>query len=180
MGITLREEVIQVLKEMPDLTLNEIGELTSVSVSQGLSGQVTKMYRAGELDREKADNPSPRKGNRGRWNKVYRYRLAQNPDMSQRTNRREIKLKEPTDAGWKARIAEKDKIIQSLQTWKQNAIERHPDLAVSELVIQARKIAASSARENGDNKHASEIESGKCDHTLLVKSVIAALESAAM
>jgi hypothetical protein len=66
--------------------------------------------------------------------------------------------------------------LAELEAWKEAAMSRFPDLAVSPIVLKARKLVADEVRAGGDMLLANQIVEGKKDETLLVKVAIKALE----
>lgn len=85
-------------------------------------------------------------------------------------------VKEPTEAALHFQIEGLQKQIADLQAWKQIAIARYPDLAVSELVLRARKLVAAELRESGDPALAEQIMTGSKDSTALMRVTLRALE----
>ncbi len=73
-----------------------------------------------------------------------------------------------------ARIRELEAQIAELQTWKELALGRFPDLAVEPIILQARRIAAQAAPELAD-----QIAKGIKDSTPIMRAVVMALELAA-
>jgi hypothetical protein len=69
--------------------------------------------------------------------------------------------------------------IEELRAWKEAAMSRFPDLAVSAVVIKARKIVADEVRAGGDTLLANQIVSGLKDSTLMVRVALKALEDVA-
>jgi len=76
-----------------------------------------------------------------------------------------------TDAGWQARYEEVLHRLKQLEEWRRVAIERHPDLTVPDVVIQARRIAAKANPDFADS-----LLSGAKDDSPIMRAVLAAIE----
>ena len=165
------EEVIEIVEAMPGVTAREIYELCPHRKESSLSSTLFNLKNRGILKTSSKTLPTkigPRE--------FTTYFINTDPNPVPPAPRR--KQKQPTDAGYKAQIEElKDKIAE-LEAWKQAAMSRFPDLAVSPIVLKARRLVADEVRAGGDTLLANQIIEGRKDDTMLVKVTIKALEEA--
>ena len=168
---TTREEITEIVREMPGVTQTEIMELMPHVPCTTVSSMLNTMYVSGEVVRES----KPTVAKRGR-STVFAYTM--NPDPLQKPPAHTIRKTQPTSVAFESRIAELEAKIAELKAWKRAAIERFPDLDVDPVVLEARKIVAAEI-ETSDPSLASQVRSGVKDNILPMRVTIAALNRAA-
>lgn len=167
-----RELVVDVIRQMPGMTSKEITALISGANHTVVRSDILpELYRAGIVDRELGQANKPCAGRQ-----PYIYSIATNPTPRKVEVKPKMRRKKPSATGYEAQIAELKAQVHELEQWKAAAIGRFPDLAVADVVVKARKIVAAQLRESGDPKRADDTLAGRCDTTVLMKSVVAALE----
>lgn len=102
---------------------------------------------------------------------MYAYSPNPNPAPAPAAAQPKMKRKKPTEAGLQATVSLLREQVAELEAWKADAIRRHPDLAVSPVVLKARALAA---RKFPDK--ANEIHSGRMDDKPLIQVIVEALE----
>lgn len=165
MKVIEREELLVLFETQEVWTAKQVADFYGVS-SRRASFILAQFFAQGKLDRF---DIKP-KGIKGiEWG----YKLGTGK-QDKPTNFSGPKKATPTDAGWHARFEELVHEVASLAEWQRNAIARYPDLAVPEVVLRARKIAAEEFPD--DKKHRDEIMAGRCDEKPLIKAIVRALE----
>lgn len=163
---TLREEVLEIIREMPGVTLKDIADLLPHRKRNAVSAMLTSLHVDGEVLRKLAPDAI---NNFGR--KPYLYRI--NPDPKPP---RIMQRKHPSAAAYEARIAELEAKVQTLSEWKAAAIERFPDLGVDPITAEARRIVATEIEAAGDKALAAAVRAGTKDSTLPMRVTLAALQ----
>lgn len=162
--MTLRERLYDAITQCEGLRSDELAVLLECTRTQ-VNEQALHLLKDGkirrEVDRESLSKKKPY---------VY-FKGTGEPQFSERKKR---KITEPTAEGWHARYDELVIHARELEEWKAEAIRRYPDLAVPEIVLRARRIAARTNPDFSDS-----LLAGKKDESPLMKAVIAALEEAA-
>jgi hypothetical protein len=164
------EEVLNLARELPGITTRELTTFMPHVSPSVVSTTVHYLKTRGVLVKDGAKQVDTKQGPR----EFPTYKVSDNPVPAAK----KCKLKKPTEAGLQARLDEAHRLIAELQAWKESAMSRFPDLAVSPLVLKARKLVADEVRAGGDLILANHIVEGKKDETLLVKVAIKALEEA--
>lgn len=171
----VRDKVLETLTAFPNITTNEIVDLIPECTRVTLQSTISKLHKRGILMQ------GPYKVDTRGDGMKYSFRTyAVNPSAVKKL----LAPKKPkqasvlTDAGLNARLEELKAKVQELETWKEQAIERFPDLAVAPLLLKARKIVAEETRASGDGILANHIMAGHKDATMLVRVTLKALEEA--
>jgi len=154
-------EILEIVREMGPITASDVHQLMPHVRRQPIYAALSALDIRGIISGEKIARGD------GTRAKVTQYSYGGKPKRIT-----PIRASVPTPAAvdmnaLHARIAE-------LERWKTDAIARYPDLAVPEIVLCARKIAATTST---DKRLSEEILSGHKDTTLLVRAVVAALEA---
>lgn len=164
-----REEVLEIIREMPGLTTNEIYGLMPHTSRAAVNSMITFLTARGDIVRTEGKVET---GPKGMARRNPTYAVSSNPAPKAVPH----KTKEPSTAALHATIKQLHDTIAELEQWKQVAIARYPDLAVPPVVIRARKLVATEVRAGGDNALADQIIAGAKDATLMVRVAIKALE----
>ena len=166
-----QRDILTTIEAYPGKTTTELMALLPHISKSSVQSTVSLLLRRGRLKLGE-----PRLGSRGGLKYSFRTYLINDgvPPPS-----KGIKLKNPTDAGLRAQLEQARQQIAELETWKQAAISRFPDLGVEPIVLKARKIVADEVRAGGDILLANQIVSGLKDSTLMVRVAIKALEEVA-
>jgi len=149
----VRKIILDYIKANPGCTSTDISAAHGL-LRQSITGVLTSMCRERVLSRK-------------REGRTFRY-VAVDP-LSFDT--------------WEKRARELQAKVDELYAWKQAAIAKYPDLGVSPVLMQARKIVADLYRKQpnaieGNINFAKRIENGEYDHLIEVESAVAALEAA--
>lgn len=163
-SMDMRQQIAFLIGERPGITAPELHEFFKETSYASFSSIVSSVYNKGGLRRERI--PKTNK---------FRYFI----DKGAKPERAKIRMRQPTDAGLKARLDEATSKIEALEKWKADAIARFPELGVDPLVLQARAIVAKILRANGDNTAASRVLSGDRDSTVALLATVDALAEAA-
>jgi hypothetical protein len=164
----ITKEVLEVVRTLPGITAREVytfmphvpkGTVSSILHSLKIKGTVIE---EGTKTLDTASGPRP----------FAAYMVSDSPVPLGKKR----KLKQPTDDGLREQMKELRRQLVELEAWKEAAMSRFPDLAVSPIVLKARKLVADEVRAGGDMLLANQIVEGKKDETLLVKVAIKALE----
>lgn len=171
----IKDQLLQAVYECEGLNAAEIATLTDNDRSVSNSNLI-RLCQEGLLRREVTQERIPH-GNSFRMAAVYRYyKGTGEPDAvakHERKPRTQPKSK-VTEVGWEARYNQLWSEHVELQAWKARAIERYPDLQVSEDVLRARRIAA---KANPD--FAKALLAGEKDNSPIMLAVLAAIEEMA-
>lgn len=163
-----RTQVIEAVKAFPNSSAQTVSELIPGTNNSQIQQMCLALYSAGVFDREKAPKS-------GAGQPPFLYRLAENPQprttirSSRGTN--PLAVLQAREKALTARVAE-------LEQWQAEAMLRYPDLAVSPIVIEARKIVAEQFQARHDTHAAEDVLAGRKDESTIVKAVVAALERA--
>ncbi len=166
--MTYTDEILEIVREIPGVSVAEMIELMPHAPRGSVTSLPTQLERRGILVSEMVP------GN-GKSRPFKRYRMNQHPIPSPAAR----KSKTPTSSGYEATINELRAKIKELQTWKDDAIERFPELAVPPVVAKARKIVGRELRARNDAHLAHQVEAGMKDDILPMKVTLIALELAA-
>jgi hypothetical protein len=166
---TARQQVIEIIKEMPGLTASEIRELLSDDQKCFTDSALNYYSSRGALTW--TTKPNPRAGRK----MVRAYSLAPEGTMPVQYKRR--KKASATPAGEVETIRLLREEIAELKAWKAAAITRYPDLAVDPAVLRARKIVADIFAKMGDPREAEHARAGKLDERPIMLAALAALEN---
>lgn len=163
--MSLREQVEYIIKEKPGISSSEIADFFDglPNAASQASACLTHIYAQGGWRREK----TPQSG------RAFCY--WHDPDFKPEVKRRQVA---PTNNGLLAQLDEALAEVSELRAWKEAAIKRFPDLAVSEIVLKARKIVAETLSHDEDHRGARDVLDGRRDCTALMRATIAALEAA--
>lgn len=159
-NMTISEEILYIVREEPGITGKRIREFFE---GNGASSVITRLYASGHLRREPVPKPKGQIGGR----QTFRYWVCDDPKPVSKPT----KLKQPTAAGWEARCHELEAKVAELQLWKNEAINRFPELTVPDIVLRARRIAAKANPDFADA-----LLAGKKDSSPIMLAVVAALE----
>lgn len=170
-----RKEVIEILTNLPDSTTRDVSTLMP-HVPFGTTASVLHLLKLEGIVEESGHNEITTAD--GKKRKQTTYRISANPTPVPVEPKVKRKQQGPTNAGYEARITELKAQIAELEQWKADAISRFPDLAVSPMVVIARKLVADEVRKSGDNRLADEIIAGRNDNTMLMRVTLKALEEA--
>lgn len=155
--MSLRTEILEIVREMPGSSASEIGQLMSHARYSSITCALAGMKTRGDVTTQKE------KG------ETTRYFIGNGTPAPPR---RKAKAPQVSEAG--SLVRELEIRISELEAWKAYALDLFPDLAVSELVLRARKIAA----EHVQPDQRLDVLSGKRDQNAIIKAVVAALENA--
>lgn len=155
----MKDKILETVRECEGLRSTEIATLLDHDLSSVNSG-LRRLLSEGKVRREL----DPAWKGKGR---AFIYSLGNGTPAL-------VSKRQTTEPGWHARYDEMVLRIQELEQWQVDALARYPDLAVPDIVLRARKIAA---RTNPD--FADSLRSGKKDSSPLMLAVIAALEEVA-
>ncbi len=166
-----RDGVLEIIREMPGVTGNEIVALMPHVTPAAVRSMITYLKARGDVVVSGKKEESW--GTDGtRHNPTYALSEDGKPPV------KPLKHKEPSSAALHATIKSLQDTISDLEEWKRNAIVRFPDLAVDPVVLRARKLVAAEVRAGGDNALAEQIMLGTKDATLMVRVTVKALEEA--
>jgi hypothetical protein len=165
-------DILVAVEAYPGSTTQELINLLPHLPKSSVQTTVSTLFR-----RKKLRLGEPKLGSRGGL--IYSYRTYHLNDGSVPSTPKPTSLKAPPEAGLKVRLEQAQAEIEELRAWKEAAMSRFPDLAVSAVVIKARKIVADEVRAGGDTLLANQIVSGLKDSTLMVRVALKALEDVA-
>lgn len=170
-----RNKVLQTIGMFPNTTTNEIVDLLPEISRISLQSTISRLFKndvlikgSPKIEIREGGKPYSARTYIVNPNAVGRLKRATSPKPASVL----------TDAGLNARIEELKREVQELKAWKNDALERFPELAVPPLLLRARKFAADEARSSGDNQLATSIMCGHKDNTLLVRVALKVLEEA--
>lgn len=166
-----REEVLEILRELPNSTSKEVSQLMPHTPYTSISSMINWLYRHGHIVRGEPKSV-PNKMGKSITTPTY----VINPDPTRTTNVVRIQRKQPTEAALRLQIDELNEQVASLEEWKREAIRRHPELAVKPVVLQARALVAAELKASGDVSLAAQVERGDRDETLMMRVAVRALE----
>lgn len=151
---SMRDEVLEVVREMPGLKSGQIVDLMPHAKKQSVYAMLNKLMMQGIVVK-----------NNGCFTMVVGDPV---PPVRKRSSFAEV-VSAATIDSLRAQVRE-------LEAWKADALKRFPDLAVSELVRKARDIVADEVLVCGDTKSADDIRAGRRDTALPMRLVIKMLE----
>jgi hypothetical protein len=161
--VSQRSEILAIVKAEPGAIMHRINAL--MPHYKNPSAEVSQMLRTGELRAEK----------RG---KVFHYFLGDGkaiiPKKLQLSE--ETKLKKQIEA-LESRNGELFEKNMEMAEWIKKAIERYPDLAISDEVKKAREYALAYYTKLGDKQKMADIRAGRCDNTPIIQIALMAIES---
>lgn len=160
--MTIRQQVFNAVHECEGLTAEEIGVLIGSSREE-TNRQLIVLLRAGKVSRRKEGKQY-----------VYFKGTGAPGEPEPRSPR---KKREPSEEGWHARYDDLVRQNAALIEWQRSAIARYPDLAVPEVTLRARKIAAEEFHD--DRSKCEALLAGLMDDKPLMKAIVRALEEAA-
>lgn len=166
----VHKEILEVVREFSGATLEQIVQLMPHVGPASLKKEIRSVYLMGYLDKGHTPNKS------GQGKRLFTYSVNDNPQPRNEpiiTRRKRL----PTESGYTFQINALKEQIAELENWKQDAIERFPDLAVPPTVFQARKWVAAEMRQCGDHAMACEVEAGRKDGILPMRVAIRVLDS---
>lgn len=157
---TLKEEVFEIVGQMPNLTAGEIRQLTSKPTGNSVYSILSNLKSVGIV--------SVASG---------RYTLLPGAELGKvRTpTRRKSVVQTPAGEAETCRLLREE--VRELLAWKEAAIARFPDLAVDPLVLKARQIVSTTFLAQGDAEQAKNANLGKLDGRPIMIATLAALES---
>lgn len=162
--MTIQSEVLEIVREMQDVTASEVVELMPHAKQQTVYAALGVCEMSGQITSTKVQ-----KGNRF----VKQYRYGGVPKSL-----KPIKIATPTPAAMCANEASLKQRIAELEAWKADALARYPELAVDPIILKSRSIVSAMVEKEGDRRLAEDIRSGRKDATILVRAVAQALEAA--
>lgn len=167
-----QSDILVAIEAYPGSTTQELINLLPHLPKSSVHTTVSTLFK-----RKKLRLGEPKLGKKGSM--IYSYRTYYLNDGSVPPTPKSVSLKAPTEVGLKAQLERAQAEIVELRAWKEAAMSRFPDLAVSAVVIKARKIVADEVRAGGDTLLANQIVSGLKDSTLMVRVALKALEDVA-
>lgn len=163
---TIQHEVLEAVRLLKDdATFPKVCELLPERSKGTISSALFALRAAGEITAEKI---------LGSHGTAFRYSINPNPVPARAKPKR--RTPQPTSAGWQARLDAAKAQIAELEAWKQQAIARHPDLAVDPRILRARKIVANVLRKHNNDAHALSVERGEKDETPIMWATLEAME----
>lgn len=165
---TSRREVLEIIRELPDSTSREIASLMPHMNPATVAATVNKLKMEGIVIESGSKVLDITNGTRT----FVTYAISPNPTPVVARMKRTA----PSEAALHLRIKELEATIAELRVWKDAAISRYPDLAVSPIVLKARKLVAEELRAGGDPALAEQVSLGRKDDTLMMRVTIKALE----
>ncbi len=163
---TVKCEVLEVLRNLPGISSGQICELLPHVKQQTVYAQLNQLYVRRLIDRQKSEEKD------ALGKRPYLWSINESASFAAKVATKKAKPKrtagEVVEAAWETMRNRLDE----LEAWKANAIQRYPDLAVSELVLRARQIVADEAEPAARP----DIHAGKRDASLPMRVVIKMLE----
>lgn len=164
-----RAEVLEIIREMPNLTSPEIATLMPHVNKQTVMCMINYLKKTGVVT---VGGKKDRTGEGGWVRAIPTYTLSTNPTP----NVVKMKRKAPTEAALHIQIRQLNEKLAELEAWKRDAISRYPDLAVDPIILKARKLVSAEVRAGGDTALADQIVMGRKDDTLMMRVTVKALE----
>jgi len=163
----LDDRIMEVIEAVPMISAREIVTLLTDAKISSVTARLVTLFAEGRVIRERNS------GNSG----VYLYTAA---PAGTKPPQKTVALRAPTNAAIAHKASEIESECAELREWKADAIRRFPELAVPEIIMRARAIVSDALKNEGDSapvrQGLAEIASGKRDHTVAVRAVVAALE----
>lgn len=165
--MTLVEEILEVVREMPGVTSGQIVELMPhIKNKQAIYATLNAQYIRGVIVRETLPPE-------GRGRPAFAWKMnpdpAQKPPVKPVSSETARKITDTTIASLRSQIAE-------LEAWKADAVARYPDLGVDAITLKARGIVAAELAVAGDVVAAELVRTGQRDTALPMRLMIRALE----
>jgi hypothetical protein len=164
-----RKAILSVLTDFPGATTREIVDLLGNIKLDVATQLVHQLYTKGYIVQ---NGTKPYVGTNGKAYKAKTYAVSDTPGVPKA---KKPANKDTTDSDVMATL--KARVLE-LESWKFDAIVRHPDLAADPIVLKARKLVADEVRASGDGILADRISMGSKDDGLLMRVTIKALEEA--
>ena len=170
-----QKEVLEIIQNMPGIASHEVRELMPHVGYAPVMSMLSYLKKKGIIV-ETGEKKTITKGN-GVRAAVACYAMNPDPDPKPLAPKfKRSKQRMPTPSALELRIEELSQKVQELETWKQHALARHPDLAVPPIILRARALVASELRAHNDPVLAQAVERGQKDETLMVRIAAKALE----
>lgn len=163
--------ILETIKAVPDISSPEIAHLLDIAPSN-VSARLSLLYRQGNLRREKKQVEGARKP-------PFAYRWQQGFVPDQKPCQRHVNRAVEPSTGAATELAELRARLVELEAWQADAVDRFPELAVDKIVLEARRIVADEMRGREDKRGVEDVLKGRRDDSVLVRSVVAALERTA-
>lgn len=160
---SLQAQITELIAAEPGISTKQIAQYFDDRPYSTISAACTVVYQGGGFRREKHKDNS------------YCY----TPDPSEEPKQPKVRMKGRYVEQPEALAAHLEKAldkIATLEAWKEKALARYPDLAVSDLVRKARSIVAKRLKGEGKHDEADLVEIGARDCSLVIKATVDALE----
>lgn len=179
--MTITEEVLEIIREMPGVTSGNIIELMPHTNKQTIYATLNAQYIRGVVVRETEDGD-------GKGSPSFQWSMA-----PEGTTPPVVKTKvKPSDQPrWNSCTATYvpvplgptsqtifdalNRDMEDLRRWKAEAIARYPDLGVDPIILKARNIVAEEM-DGVDDDYAAAVRAGKRDGVLAMRLVVKMLE----
>ena len=172
MGKTIREEVFEVVKELPGTTSGDVVALMPHVHKQTVYSSLDALRVRGEIRQER-----PYAGGHVTW---FANATVTPPPPKRRKITPDgvttVSSPEVAQAHYQSTIDRLQARIAELEAWKADAIQRYPDLAIDPMLKKARDIVAQELRDSGDKDLAEKAIAGQLDTKLPVRLVLKMLE----
>ncbi len=194
---SVSDQVLEIIRQLPDSTGKDIVELLPTVPKGSVAAALTNLYKGRKVTRTptRTENDRP----------TFKYQLVDDPSkvptpkVKQYRSRgapHRVKIEEvnaaiggrtgpsvvQTDfiasqskASMRGRIRQLEDEVASLRTWKADALERYPDLAVDQTTLTARKLVAKILRDGGDTQGADNVLHGSRDGSMIMRATVEAL-----
>ena len=167
--MTITEEVLEIIREMPGVTSGNIIELMPHTNKQTIYATLNAQYIRGVVVRETEESD-------GKGRPAFQWSMAPEgttPPVKGRTVKPTIAGPVPDTSITFSPILFRE--LEDLRRWKAEAITRYPDLAVDPIILKARNIVAEEM-DGVDDDYAAAVRAGKRDGVLAMRLVVKMLE----
>lgn len=162
--MTITEEIIEVVREMPGLVSAQIVELMPHVRRQSVYSTLNSLYMQGRISRD------------GARQSEYKWNINPNPAVKPVKGKR-VMVSLPVPAPVSDVDVEQLRLrVIELEAWKADVIRRYPETAIPAATMRARSIVAAELQDSGDSKMATEVRDGLRDGSLAMRLVIKMLE----
>lgn len=175
-NVSARVEILEAIREFPGSSSREIATLLPNLPESTVFSIISKLLGAGVIKTSATPKMITMKDGRTKSQRTFEINMdymlkSRSINGTKPKSHARIQNLEKQVAGLKAEVS-------ALTAWKNAALKRFPDLAVSPIMLKARKIAANTLYEADNSSLADAILAGKRDDHVAVKIAIEAMKDA--